>query len=786
MKLKLFYFLTLLATISVSAQSYDLLGVSTYDGTNSNGFLYRYDNGNIIHIYDFLSNDAKGKYPNCNLVSVNGVLYGTTISGGTNNAGVLFTFNPISCEITPVYNFDRSICSFPRANLVIFNSKIYGYAHRGNTGNDEGVLYEFDPVNNIMNILFTFTDASTQGRNLYGLVQDNGILYGFNGKGGANDDGVLFSFNLNTNIFTTLHSFLRITGGTSNFYTIPIFYNNTIYGINIYGGSNDSGTIYKYDLSNNQFQVLYNFENTSINKPKGNIVLFNGNIYGAATRGGLDNFGGIFKYNISNNQFSSIYEYQSDTYAPLSGLSFINNLLIGVHGFGSNIQDGGLSIYNLTNSTLSTVSLHLNNPFFVFTSIVDNNISLIETYGGDNLSGKISSLDIGFQLTSGSYSFSVSPNGNEPWGKISIAPNGKYYGIAKKGGANGKGLVFEIDNAGNFQDIYDFTNLRNYAPFKKITLVGDDIYLIDFLNIIKINTNTHTISNVGLLSNYSTTPMILASDGNLYGASYSSVNMFNLNPNTGQLSEFTSSGLRYSTGDFTEFNGKLYGFAYYDNLTHKNCIFSYDLNTHSVDIVTDIDDTVFGRLRTRSYGHYKLTVLNSKLYGTTNTGTGSFSNGTLFELDPITNSISKILDLQVSNHYGQELLAVGGNYLLGTFEDRIVLFDVQNHTQQDIITLSPEIYSSFSSLINLNPSSVDEKLLKSINVYPNPTTDFIYISPDENILIKSVTLFNMRGEIIIDKTTSKRIDLTKYTKGVYLLKVKTSKGQNITKLVVKL
>ncbi len=784
MKKLLFNLVLVFISFSVQSQSYDLLGISSYDGVNGNGFIYHYNNGNLEHIHDFISLDNKGKYPNNKFVSINGVIYGTTVNGGVNNVGTIFSVNPVTAEATNVYNFDRNICAFPRANVVSYNNKIYGYANY-TSFTSNGSLFEFDPASGNISVLFTFTDSSTQGGYIYGLTQENGVIYGVTRRGGSNDEGVLFSYDIGSASFNVLHHFVRSTDGQLSSYFQPVISNNVVYGVNTYGGSNGSGTIYKYDLTNNQFQVLYNFESTSISRPRGKVVMINDNIYGICTSGGADHHGGIFKYDTSAGQFTILYTFDSDIYLPSTGIINYNGLLLGVLQNSSLLPDGGIFSFNLNNSNFSTFDLQVDDKFYPFLNFIDNHLFMVEVYGGHNLSGKNSLINMVTQNISNSYSFSVSPNGNEPWGKLSIGSNGKYYGMTRKGGQNGKGIIYEVDNSGNFQKLYDFANTNWYSFLKKITLVGDDIYAVDFNEIIKININTHQVTNIATLSNYTYTPLILASDGNLYGTTYHDLNMFKLNPNTNQLTEYQTSGTAsYSTGDLTEYNGKIYGFARRNNQTNKNCIVSFDLTSHSMEIVSDFDNNT-GGLRTTQNGQYKLTELNSKLYACTNYSTNGVNFGSLLELEPTTNTITKILDLNYSNYFGQELLPIGNDHLLGTFGDKIVLFDVINHTQQEVITLSPEIYASLTSLINMNTSGIDDKILKNIKIYPNPTTDFVYLKFNDKVEVNSVNLISIKGKTLLKNIKSNKIDLTKYKKGIYLLQIVTSNGNKLTKLIVK-
>ncbi len=65
----------------------------------------------------------------------------------------------------------------------------------------------------------------------------------------------------------------------------------------------------------------------------------------------------------------------------------------------------------------------------------------------------------------------------------------------------------------------------------------------------------------------------------------------------------------------------------------------------------------------------------------------------------------------------------------------------------------------------------------NINIYPNPTTDFIHINNKANVKIQSIHIYSVDGRVIkqINKPTEK-IDCRDWKEGIYILKMKTDKG----------
>jgi uncharacterized repeat protein (TIGR03803 family) len=79
-----------------------LFGTTPYGGENSCGretdcgdvFSVDLRNGTGSIVYSFRDNGSDGNTPYAGLVDVKGVLYGTTVSGGTYNGGTIFKITP--------------------------------------------------------------------------------------------------------------------------------------------------------------------------------------------------------------------------------------------------------------------------------------------------------------------------------------------------------------------------------------------------------------------------------------------------------------------------------------------------------------------------------------------------------------------------------------------------------------------------------------------------------------------------------------------------------------------
>jgi len=88
------------------------------------------------------------------------------------------------------------------------------------------------------------------------------------------------------------------------------------------------------------------------------------------------------------------------------------------------------------------------------------------------------------------------------------------------------------------------------------------------------------------------------------------------------------------------------------------------------------------------------------------------------------------------------------------------------------------------------PNALNEipYLSNAITIYPNPTTDYLNINLNNDIKpidINETNLYNLKGELVYHSVEFKKnITAKHFAKGVYLLKVSTSKGLVIKKIII--
>ncbi|HXP52041.1 MAG TPA: choice-of-anchor tandem repeat GloVer-containing protein, partial [Bacteroidia bacterium] len=136
-----------------------LYGTTQYGGNRGGGeiFSYNISTGQQTVVYSF-GGLPDGNQPSGMIYdSVSGLVYGLTLSGGSNNLGTLFSFNPGNGALHILYNMNDSVQ--PSNNLLTIGpcGLLYWDAPFGPSGN--GALYSFNPVSGQANLLYSFAGA---------------------------------------------------------------------------------------------------------------------------------------------------------------------------------------------------------------------------------------------------------------------------------------------------------------------------------------------------------------------------------------------------------------------------------------------------------------------------------------------------------------------------------------------------------------------------------------------------------------------------------------------------
>jgi uncharacterized repeat protein (TIGR03803 family) len=375
---------------------------------------------NETPVYSFTSlND--GAAPSAPMIQASdGFFYGTAQVGGANGYGTVFKVDSTGL-VTPLHEFSGIDGAYPNAALV-----------QDSSGNFYGTTY----------------------------AEGNTSCTAVNNFTGC---GSVFKMD-STGAVTTLHLFSGGSEGAGPLGAgLVIGADGYLYGTTYFGGTSNSGTVFKMDLSGN-LTTLYSFSGgTDGYGPDASLIQANdGYFYGTTEHGGVfcgvgpgSNCGTIFKIDSSGN-LATLYSFTG----------------------GADGADPDEAL------------MQASDGYFYGTTVFGGDPSCsVSTYTG---CGTIFKMDSNGNFTT-MHEFSGGIEGGVPFSSLIQATDGDFYGTATAGGDPscsvtaagfgfptyiGCGTVFKMDSVGNVSALYSFTGTPNDGsnPFAAV-VEGNDGYL---------------------------------------------------------------------------------------------------------------------------------------------------------------------------------------------------------------------------------------------------------------------------------------------------------------------
>ena len=230
-------------------------------GTNDRAgtvFSIASNGSNYAVLHDF-GKGTDGKEPAASLTAVNGVLYGSTLYGGTFGCapyvecGTIFRIDASGAERV-LHNFGATgDGNGPQAALIVVGSTLYGTTFWGGTNGQCsdghgvrehcGTVFRIDANGKSYAVLHDFGKGSDGTQPDGSLIEINGTLYGTTSNGGASGFGTIFSLNSDGTNYHVVHSFGAIPDGQHPVGALTTA-NGAIYGTTAAGGSTQNGIVF--------------------------------------------------------------------------------------------------------------------------------------------------------------------------------------------------------------------------------------------------------------------------------------------------------------------------------------------------------------------------------------------------------------------------------------------------------------------------------------------------------------------------------------------------------------
>lgn len=381
----------------IQATDGNLYGTTESGGTDIAGVIFKSTlAGSVTTLYSFTDYPGGANPYGGLLQATNGKFYGTTSAGGTNFDGTVYSMNANGSGVTVLYNFsDGNDGADPLDSLIQgVDGNFYGTATDGGA-NGAGAVFAVTAAG-ILTPLYGFSDGDDGGFPEAGVIQGrDGKLYGATVEGGSNGYGTVFSLTTN-GALATLAEFDYETNGAFPIGGVIQGADGSLYGTTADGGSNSYGTVFRV-TTNGVLTTLFSFSNTNGGEPEASLVQgTDWNLYGTTSTGGRGGQGTVFRIS-TNGAFSTLLWFNGYNGAnPQAALiqasdgNFYGTTAQGGAGFNVTADGGNGIIFRVT------VPIFITNPITTISAVAGVPYSATITNfalgpAGDTLSfGKVS------------------------------------------------------------------------------------------------------------------------------------------------------------------------------------------------------------------------------------------------------------------------------------------------------------------------------------------------------------------------------------------------------------
>ncbi len=391
--------------------AYTFLGIATTGGQNDKGTIFQFSTKDssirVLHHFE----QSTGISPYCPLLQLKNSkkLIGTTSGGGANGKGVIFEWDCSTNTYTKLLDLavSNGVVNPFHGLVEAANGKLYGTTTSlGKYG--AGVIYEFDLNSKSVSVKYDLSDSMGAYNQFAMYLANNNKLYGTTSSGGVNGEGVLFEFDPSNGAYKKLLDFEYATSGSSPEAGVMQASNGKLYGITNSGGANNSGVIYEYDIALSKFKKLADFvDSTTGDGPSGRLIQSsNGNLYGCTSYGGKNDNGSIFEYNITTGKLTGVGSMLYKNGARLDNVQLMEYNPIYLSQ--KSIDKVGGIVY--PNPTTGVLDLRLDEPVKQI-AVYDLEGNLKQTYGS------VKTINL-TELTQGIYMVRITLESGKTTGKM--------------------------------------------------------------------------------------------------------------------------------------------------------------------------------------------------------------------------------------------------------------------------------------------------------------------------------------------------------------------------------
>ena len=292
--------------------------------------------------------------------------------------------------------------------------------------------------------------------------------------GGAYGSGTILVANDTGGNFHVLYDFYVDSLGAWPLGRVTEGLDGKLYGCTMWGAGN--GCLYSFDISDYTYSLLHQFVASFEfgQSPHNGLTLApDGTLYGVATFGGAYGSGTIFSYNPSTTVYKDIYDFNNTGGSPMGELLLVNGTLFGTR---SNFNTGTLFSFNIADSIGSVLYNFYNvSPGNIFANLIlasDGNLYGIAADGGTHNYGAIYRYNLTNSIMN--FIFYFNDTIGYPSNGLVQAPDGKLYGCTYNNNPPGLGEIYSYDiTSGNFRFVANLDSTTGYYTSRPLTVASD-------------------------------------------------------------------------------------------------------------------------------------------------------------------------------------------------------------------------------------------------------------------------------------------------------------------------
>jgi uncharacterized repeat protein (TIGR03803 family) len=549
-----------------------------------------------------------------------GMLYGTTTSGGTANGGVVFKLNRDGSGYRVLYSFGtggNDGLSLQAGISIGSDGMLYGATRTGGLFG-AGTLFKLSSDGSGYSVFYHFLGGADGAQPRGTLLEAGDRLFGTTSTAGESGRGTVFAVNKDGSGFVVLRAF---TGGPEDGFDawdgLLRGTDSALYGTTRQGGSASQGIVFKVNPDASGYEVLHHFGVADDGQEPwaGLVEGADGKLYGTARNGGLHLNGTVFRLNKNGSGYEALHHFDG--------------------GIGEGYRPEGMLIRGSDGALYGTTRKG-----------GQGNIGSVYRHQPDGS---------GFATL---WSFSVcGGDGSETGSRLHAASDGYLYGTTLKGGANEYGAIFKVSSDGAGYQLlhsFGFDSEDGINPYEGL-IEGSDGMLygatrygggVDAGTIFKLNKDgsgylvIHRFTGQAGTGSLPTAGVIEGHDGRLYGRTLNGgiadgATIFRLacdgtdftilydSPVAGGNQYYVYSGLIEGS------DGRLYGNSSSDGDHTAGAVFGLNKDGSGYRVLHHFNTS-------GGDGNYPeggvIEASDGRLYGTTSYG-GDFDSGVLFRID---------------------------------------------------------------------------------------------------------------------------------------------------------